>query len=62
MPGRRAVWRPQMEDTAAKLQQVVQPGDVVLVKGGGDGRVGAIGQADAWTAPGLSRLAERKQK
>ncbi len=36
MPGSRAVWRPQIKEAAAQLQQVVQPGDVVLVKGGGE--------------------------
>lgn len=36
MPGGRAVWRPQIEDAAEYLRRLVQPGDVVLVKGGGD--------------------------
>ena len=36
MPVGRAVWRPQIKDAAAQLRQLVQPGDAVLVKGGGD--------------------------
>ncbi|HPM81018.1 MAG TPA: UDP-N-acetylmuramoyl-tripeptide--D-alanyl-D-alanine ligase [Candidatus Anammoximicrobium sp.] len=36
MPASRAVWRPQIKDAAAQLQYVVQPGDAVLVKGGGE--------------------------
>jgi UDP-N-acetylmuramoyl-tripeptide--D-alanyl-D-alanine ligase len=36
MPERRTVWKPQLEEATVLVRQLVRPGDVVLVKGGGD--------------------------
>ena len=42
MPGGRAVWRPHGTEAASCLQQLAQPGDAVLVKGGSDAHLGQV--------------------
>jgi UDP-N-acetylmuramyl pentapeptide synthase len=42
MPGRRAVWRPRISEAAGYVQDLVQPGDVVLVKSGRDADLGQV--------------------
>ncbi len=42
MPNRRTVWRPRIAEAAGDVQNLVQPGDVVLVKSGHNADLGQV--------------------